>query len=541
MALRPLRLLSVSTRRFDLPIFLMCSAGALAALGWLMRAGLVDDTYIFLRYADNIARGVGPVFNDGERVEGFSSPAWTLMLAGVRLFTPQLELAALLLSAASALGVSTLVRYGLCQPHLSQSHLNGLDGSMNTLLLAFGLLSLPATVYWGFSGMEHPFFTLVVTAALVSVLADDRRRGVSAGTTALLILALVTRPEGVLLVTWIALFFTIRHGRLDAHWLRCVAAPIGVVVAALGILLAARYAYFGSIVPNTYYAKMIPNTWERFEGGASYLGRCLVVHAPLLLVAAMLYGVASKHGVAPKLPAAFLAGWVVFWSIYIGYVGGDHFAMFRFFLPALPACVLLIGLLWQSVQRHVAPAWGPRFRAVLATAFLLSSLCGTLSDGPRARREPPLAKMWRNAGKWIADNTPTNTLLATNVIGAIGYFSKRRIVDMAGLVDPVVAREGAIYTAAQPGHARYDTDYIFRRAPDLVVYYTSGGIGEPPFTAVWQLLPVWHFSLIDFLRDPRCAERYEHVAVPLSDGSFLEMQKKRTFPLPPGYLTAAGL
>ncbi len=146
--------------------------------------------------------------------------------------------------------------------------------------------------------------------------------------------------------------------------------------------------------------------------------------------------------------------------------------------------------------------------------------------------------MWSAAGTWIAENTPTDTLLATNVIGAIGYFSKRRIVDMAGLVDPVVAREGAIYTGAAPGHARYDTDYIFGRAPDLVVYWTSGAIGNSPFTPVPQLMPLWHFSLIDFVLDPRCAERYEHISVPLSDGSWLEMQKRRPFQLRRSYLTA---
>jgi hypothetical protein len=39
-------------------------------------AGLVDDSYIFLRYAENFASGHGPVFNPGERVEGYSSPLW---------------------------------------------------------------------------------------------------------------------------------------------------------------------------------------------------------------------------------------------------------------------------------------------------------------------------------------------------------------------------------------------------------------------------------------------------------------------------------
>jgi arabinofuranosyltransferase len=304
-------------------------------------------------------------------------------------------------------------------------------------------------------------------------------------------------------------------------------------------LLVARYAYFGSFVPNTYYAKITPNTLARLRAGALYLGRFCIVHSPLFLVAATLYGVASKRGVVPGPGVAFLVGWIALWSLYIVYAGGDHFAMFRFFLPVLPACALLIGLLWQPVRPHVAPAWEPRFKGILAFAILLASVGSILIGEGRARGEPELARMWGRAGKWIAENTPTDTLLATNVIGAIGYFSKRRIVDMAGLVDPVVAREGAVYSGAAAGHACYNTDHVFARAPDLVVYYTSGASGRPPFTRVSQLAPQYHFSMIQFLLDPRCAERYEHISVPLSNGAWLEMQKKRTFALPPGYLTAA--
>ena len=43
---------------------------------------IVDDAYISFRYADNLARGLGLVYNPGERVEGYSNFLWTLLLAG---------------------------------------------------------------------------------------------------------------------------------------------------------------------------------------------------------------------------------------------------------------------------------------------------------------------------------------------------------------------------------------------------------------------------------------------------------------------------
>jgi hypothetical protein len=517
-------------RRVRLLFFLALGAGLLALLGRLWGAGLVDDAFIFCRYADNLVRGVGTVFNAGERVEGFTSAGWMLMLAAIRLVTARLDLAALMLSAAAAICVGALVYDWLGR------YFAGGD-QWTSWLLAIGLLSLPAIVYWGLSGMEEVFFSLVVTGVLISAWADDQRQSVSARTVLLLIAALLARPEGALLLAWIAAFLTLRSKRLDARWWRSVAAPLAIVLAALGLMLLVRFAYYGSIVPNTYYAKVTPDWSGRARAGAVYLQRFLFAHSPLLIFVMALFVSAAKQKTLPQAGVALLAGWIGIWCAYVEWAGGDHFGMFRFMLPVLPALILLMGVVGSSVRDRFSAAQRLFFRGALILAFSLSIFVSLEIEGFKARTEPVAARAWAAAGKWIAGNTPPDTVVATNVIGAIGYFSKRRIVDMAGLVDPVVAREGTLFPEAAPGHARYDTDYIFRRSPDLVVYYTSGMAGAPPFTRPDQLLPAWHISLIEFLRDPRCSQLYDHVAVRLENGTWLEMQKKRTFALPPGYLT----
>ena len=40
--------------------------------------------------------------------------------------------------------------------------------------------------------------------------------------------------------------------------------------------------------------------------------------------------------------------------------------------------------------------------------------------------------------QWIAVNTPVDSLVAAHDIGALGYFSHRRLLDLAGLVSPEV-------------------------------------------------------------------------------------------------------
>jgi len=44
-----------------------------------------DDPLITLRYAANVVHGLGPVFNAGQRVEGFTSPLHLLVSIGVFL------------------------------------------------------------------------------------------------------------------------------------------------------------------------------------------------------------------------------------------------------------------------------------------------------------------------------------------------------------------------------------------------------------------------------------------------------------------------
>jgi arabinofuranosyltransferase len=51
-----------------------------AWLAWSFRGYTPDDTFIYLRYADNWAAGRGLVFNPGERVQGYTSPLWTLLI-----------------------------------------------------------------------------------------------------------------------------------------------------------------------------------------------------------------------------------------------------------------------------------------------------------------------------------------------------------------------------------------------------------------------------------------------------------------------------
>ena len=68
--------------------FLILAAGGIRCVFAIHSAanGLFDDAYVSLRYASNLVRGLGFVFNPGERVFGTTSPLNAFLLAAIAKF-----------------------------------------------------------------------------------------------------------------------------------------------------------------------------------------------------------------------------------------------------------------------------------------------------------------------------------------------------------------------------------------------------------------------------------------------------------------------
>ena len=65
---------------------LVVPAGIALVNMWRLKPHTVDDAYISYRYARNLARGLGLVYNEGERIEGYTNFLWTVLLgAGIKL------------------------------------------------------------------------------------------------------------------------------------------------------------------------------------------------------------------------------------------------------------------------------------------------------------------------------------------------------------------------------------------------------------------------------------------------------------------------
>ncbi len=211
----------------------------------------VDDAYISYRYAHNLFRGNGLVFNPGERVEGYSNFLYTLLMSlaffltqgvGVYYFSAFLNL----LFA----GATLVVFAGFLRERLG----NGL-AAVGALLFA---LCLPVWAAVG-SGMETCLILLIYISIWVVTerLAQEANRRWTTLLCALGVLSLLSRADGFL-VPGAAIVYLLLKLRTRAA-LTC-AATLG----ASGFVYEVwRYQYYGYLLPNTYYIRVVgPFLWR---------------------------------------------------------------------------------------------------------------------------------------------------------------------------------------------------------------------------------------------------------------------------------------
>jgi hypothetical protein len=485
--------------REDFPWLPLVVALAGAALALPLVDLLIDDTYITLRYGRNLAAGLGPVFNPGEWVEGFTSPAWTLLAALLHVL-PVSPVTGMVAGSALAAALGLLL-----------THLLGGALGLGTRArgLAVCLLVAHADYFgWAFTGMDSPAF---VTCGVALLLAAARERPSGAG--ALAGLLGWVRPEGWALGPMVLVFAFRGSARARA---------LGLWAGLLALLFGLRFWMYQDLLPNTFYAK-VPMGWVQLEWGASYLvaGALAGGFGLLSLVALPALGRAREH-----------RGWLVvgLWALAVHGValveGGDIFPLGRFLLPALPAVVLMAA--------GTLEAWlggSPRRRLVEA-GLVLAVLVGSVRPD---RVEPALVfreqtRLYEELGAALARQP--QGLLATPGAGAIPYVSGFPTLDTVGLCDAVIARAPPDL-AAMRSHQKGDPDYVLGRQPRYwipgLVELPPGPVVDPRARPYEDLVGREHAfpSERGAWQDPRFREAYRAEALEISGGRRFLMFRRR--------------
>ncbi len=408
--------------------------------------GIYDDALIYLRYVKNLRSGCGLRFNcDGLAVEGFTSPLYLAILSVGSLITTQLIdlcqivcTASLVIAVALAIGVAIK----LARPDVPQ--LSAVLTAAITLVLALDHFVLLNTV----TGMETALAAAATTAIALAAVSE-RPWGLVAAVT----VGLLVRPENLVFVIALPLLPWMRRPRF-------LLAAAGAVFA----ITATRYAIFGALAPNTYYAKS-GGSLRHLELGLAYLVGCLR-DFPLVLLAPFALLGASRQTCGYLLVAT--AAWVAFFLRS----GGDTFEYSRMLFPLVP---MLAALALAGISELASRLRATRV-IVLAAPFACAALVGGRAYTAHAippQHTSPRVLEWAATGTYLRKQFPGATV-AVVPIGAIGYFSDLPIIDLVGLTEPEIARAGrtvpeSLLTKQWIAHERHLTEYVLERAPTLIV------------------------------------------------------------------------
>jgi hypothetical protein len=289
-------------------------------------AWLLDDAYVYFRYADNLViHGAGFVWNPGEFVEGFSSPLWALVLVALRFLHLDywdIVPAAGVLCYAALWWAAVLVNRRLADE--AGARVASVNLPLVYLTFNYGLLTHLT------SGLETPLVLVAAGVyACVVLWPKSRALQVLAG------LSPMVRHELLVPFVLLLVYLAVRNRR----------APLAALVsctAGLGGYVAFRVWYYADLLPNTFYLK--DEVWLR--QGFRYLYDAFVPYgAAFYALAALGLFLVLRRARGPRgLHAAerlVMVGLAVPVVAYTARIGGSSLHMkalvFPFALGALAA------------------------------------------------------------------------------------------------------------------------------------------------------------------------------------------------------------
>jgi hypothetical protein len=407
-----------------------------AQIGFRSTGFPLDDAWIYQVYARNLAQSGQWAFVQGQPSTGSTSVLWTLLVTPAYLIGID--------GRAWTLGLGVLSLIGAA---LAGAYFFPEDKPL--LRLAAGLaVALEWHMVWAaVSGMETALFAAMLMGFWVWL----QRRSLSPGAHPVrqaLVLGLwggglvLARPEGIVAFGVGAVYVAVALKGWPDRMGWAIAAGLGLCVV-IAPLLAFNLATGGTLWPNTFAAKQAEYAPLL---GTPYLVR-LVSQVAAVWVGPQLVLVPGLLIVLRKASLRRPSGWfsllpLVWVGLHLGLYAARlpvTYQHARYAIPTIPP-LIVVGLQGlhtfigskpsQRIVRALALAW-PATAGILFPTFLV------VLGAPAYGRDVLFIQDEMVAtARWVEQHTSPQSVIALHDIGALGYFSPHRIVDLAGLVSP---------------------------------------------------------------------------------------------------------
>jgi len=397
----------------------------------------LDDTWIHFRFAENFANGHFFEFNTGYPTPGTTSPLWIIILSIPFLISSKLFMVFSLLAGSVFLLLTALETYRLSKQ---------LEFSENYSFIIALLTLLAGRLLWSsLSGMEITLFCYLSVIIVRMHLGELNSGKINIITGLLLGIAVITRPEAYLfaavyyILTMIIFRKTVKKNIL--HFI--LSATIFLVIILPYPLFS--YSITGKFLPSTFQGQnagfyLIPNFTFMVETGKLFFRDNVIIL--LLWITSSVYFIYRliRNKTDKKFILIYL--WVILLPVISAFIAPNWRHHGRYLIPIIPFInIVSIDILRKTEQllqkrNFRITALVKRITLVVLLLFtLFSTFNYALALGYNVEN---INDQQVKIANWVKHNLPDETALGLNDIGAITFITKKKAVDMAGLINPEV-------------------------------------------------------------------------------------------------------
>lgn len=339
-----------------------------------------DDAFITFRYVENWLNGLGLVYNQGEYVEGYTNFLLLLLLSAVRYIGLDIVVYSQYIGIIFFTGTILLIILSSYRFSMERNYFI----PFSALILVFHF----DFKVWGTSGLETSMYTFLILSAFYAFCLSNQnelKRILTSST--LLILAVMTRPDGALFYSIFLVWLVVKELLIDFNFKKLI-KKTGVFLIPFFIIylpyLFWKFSYYGDIYPNTYYAKAgwlsyysqgFFYLWTYFQ---AYLSSWIFIFS---IVPIIIFVKNSKEEqflekikslFSDKYLSALILAFIliiIYLVFFIAKVGGD-FMYARFIVPIIP----LIYLSGEASLRILLSKKRNTLFALMAALFFLAIL-----------------------------------------------------------------------------------------------------------------------------------------------------------------------
>jgi len=487
-------------KKYKINLFLLFAITVLLRI--LFKQFIIDDAYITFRYVLNILDGKGFVYNVGERVLGTTTPLYTLLVS----------LGGLIFGRNSIIifsNVINIVSDGFTSVLLFLIVESAFDKKLLAYFISLIFATYPDSIIFATTGMESSFFTFLIVLSFYLLLSKRIKLSLLFSS-----LAILTRPEGILLIPIIIIFFYIKKIKIRIK-------DLWVFIIPLLIWESFSLLYFHTLIPHSVLAKNA--VFERDTLGERFIAfydfitfwSCLIgksyekdlwwkITFAVLYFSVFIIGMINIF--KTKIEYFLFPFFVIFYMLFFIY--GNPLMFGWYYIPMIPMIILgfIVGI-WFLIQclfrNSCNKFYGNALFVLLCVYFIIIHLSAFVMwhRGKIIKAAQPgwtrtifisseREEVYKKVSEKMKNTIGKNSTVLASEIGVIGYvLMNNKILDSVGIVSPEIIpiiRKSNNYKGKINIEIlrKYKPDYIFA----LDEFYTPGLKESEEFKQNYELL-----------------------------------------------------